>query len=268
MAFPGTRPERTVPNRARRIRDELGKGQEILRQKSLQLVAETGSDQRAVVFIPDVAIKLVDVKLVFEELNIGGEGVGSFDLLAPAAYDEAAGDTNKLVNQMLGYDLDQYVVSTNMKVGAYTLAATGAGDGYAHPVVVSSSQVGGVDDTMGTIEVVGTDQYGHAQTESIIPLNGSAVLGVKNFLTITSLTGVGWVRNAGAGSEDTIVIGYFDPVNDQVVHAPLTLLAGNIPAMQPIIASFVVQGGGAGTVEIILSYILADGAHSFVSREG
>lgn len=95
----------------------------------------------------------------------------------------------------------------NMKLGAYTLTNTifpGGGIGY---VTATSTQVGGVDDTMGTVDVVGTDIDGTPASESIIPLNGSTVAGLLLFKTITSMTGAGWTRDAGAGSEDTIVLG-------------------------------------------------------------
>jgi len=106
-----------------------------------------------------------------------------------------------------------FKTSGNMKLGAYTLTSSifpGGGVGY---VTVTSAQVGGVNDTMGTIDVVGTDIDDGAISESIIPLNGSTVSGLLLFKTITSMTGAGWARDAGAGTEDTIVLGCSTVVN-------------------------------------------------------
>jgi hypothetical protein len=95
----------------------------------------------------------------------------------------------------------------NMQLGAYALINTkfpGGGVGY---VTATSTQVGGFDDTMGTLDIVGTDIDDAPATESIIPLNGSTVVGTQLFKTITSITGAGWTRDGAGGSEDTIVIG-------------------------------------------------------------
>lgn len=97
-------------------------------------------------------------------------------------------------------DVDKVVTSTNMKVGAYTIAAQPA-----NPVniTVSHTQVGGVTDTLGTITIVGT-RLGQAVTEVITPLDGTTASGAKLFDAITSATGAGWVIDT---TEDTITIG-------------------------------------------------------------
>jgi hypothetical protein len=98
---------------------------------------------------------------------------------------------------------NRYVTSTNMKVGAYTLANTtpvwsGAGlVTVTHTTVVTT-------DTLGTITVVGVDLSGTTRTESITPIADSVATGTIPFRTITSITGVGWVI---AGSNDTLVCG-------------------------------------------------------------
>jgi len=69
---------------------------------------------------------------------------------------------------------------------------------------VTSTQVGGVDDTLGTVVFVGTDLLGQAVTETLTPVNGSTVTGTAIFRTVTSVTGVGWVINTG---NDTLVCG-------------------------------------------------------------
>lgn len=99
---------------------------------------------------------------------------------------------------------NRYVVSTNMIVGAYTLAATTPVWQGGALVTITHTQVGGVTDTLGTITVVGVDIAGNVRTESITPLNGTVATGLIPFRTITSITGVGWVINTG---NDTIVAG-------------------------------------------------------------
>jgi len=93
------------------------------------------------------------------------------------------------------------VTTTNMKVGAYTVAAQPKG---SHIVTVTHTRVG-TKDTLGVIRVVGTDSYGNAITEDITPLDNTIAYGTLGFETITSITGVGWVI---AGSDnDTLVVG-------------------------------------------------------------
>jgi hypothetical protein len=98
---------------------------------------------------------------------------------------------------------NRYVTSTNMKVGAYTLANTtpvwsGAGlVTITHTTVVTT-------DTLGTVVVVGVDLAGQTRTETLTPVADSTVTGTIPLRTITSITGVGWVI---AGSNDTIVAG-------------------------------------------------------------
>lgn len=96
---------------------------------------------------------------------------------------------------------DYVVASTNMKVGAYTLAH--ATLDVARNVVVTSTAAGAAD-TQGTVTVVGTNILGAPITEVITPSTAAPVAGLKAFKTITSVTGAGWVINAG---NDTIVVG-------------------------------------------------------------
>ena len=102
---------------------------------------------------------------------------------------------------------DGYVASTNMIVGAYTLALTAPTDGHAHGVSLERTVVGAAD-TPGTVVVVGTDLAGDALTETIIPgAHATPVYGARAFATVTSITGVGWVISE---ANDTIVVGWFD----------------------------------------------------------
>jgi hypothetical protein len=99
---------------------------------------------------------------------------------------------------------NRYVTSTNMKVGAYTLANTTPVWSGAALVTVTHTEVGGGVDTLGTIVVVGVDLSGTTRTDTITPLNGTVATGTIPFRTITSVTGVGWVIGTG---NDTIVVG-------------------------------------------------------------
>jgi len=99
-------------------------------------------------------------------------------------------------------DTDRIVATTNMKVGAYDLAA----QPYCPSLITVTTTASGTADTQGTITVVGTDIFDVAQTDVIIPVAGSTVSGVKYFKKVTSVTGAGWVIDAGAGN-DTIVVG-------------------------------------------------------------
>lgn len=99
---------------------------------------------------------------------------------------------------------NQFVTSTNMKVGAYTLANSGAmpTEG-ARKITVTHTAVTG-NDTLGTIEVAGYDLAGQAITETITPAAGTVATGTKWFRSVTSVTGAGWVINSG---NDTITVG-------------------------------------------------------------
>lgn len=99
---------------------------------------------------------------------------------------------------------NRFVTSTNMKVGAYTIANASPVWSGGCLVTVTHTQVGGVTDTLGTIVVVGTSLTGQALTETITPLESTVATGTKIFRTVTSVTGVGWVIDT---TEDTIVVG-------------------------------------------------------------
>lgn len=100
-------------------------------------------------------------------------------------------------------DDDLIVTTTNMKVGTYTIAAQ---PDVPRNITVSVTAVGTAD-TMGTIDFVGTNIDDEAITETITPIAGSTVAGVKAFKSVTSATGVGWVIDGVEGTEDTITIG-------------------------------------------------------------
>lgn len=101
---------------------------------------------------------------------------------------------------------NRFVASTNMKVGAYTVAnASPAWSGGC--LVTCAATAVDTADTMGTLVVVGTDLNGQAISETLTPVAGSTVTGTKIFRTVTSVTGAGWVIDAVESSNDTIVVG-------------------------------------------------------------
>jgi hypothetical protein len=98
---------------------------------------------------------------------------------------------------------NRFVVSANMKVGAYTIAnaspvwAGGCFVTCAHVTVTGT-------DTLGTVALVGTDLAGNVISETLTPVADSTVTSTKIYRTVTSLTGAGWVINTG---NDTIQFG-------------------------------------------------------------
>jgi hypothetical protein len=122
-------------------------------------------------------------------------------------------------------DVDWYVASADMKVGAYTLAHT-APDCGARNVTVTQTATD-TEDTNGTIVVVGTDLAGNAITETITPNAGATVAGAKAFATITSITGAGWVIDGVEKTKDKITVGFGDLIGlpDKLVDTAQVLAA-------------------------------------------
>ena len=103
---------------------------------------------------------------------------------------------------------DRFFADAAMHNGAYAVANGGAmpTEGARHITCVVT-QIG-ADDTMGTLTVVGRNLAGETITEILIPLaTGAPLTGAKWFRSVTSIMGATWARDAGAGSEDTIIIG-------------------------------------------------------------
>ena len=103
-------------------------------------------------------------------------------------------------------DVDRVVTTTDMIVGAYTVANASAAGGVALNVTVTVTQVI-EDDTEGTLDIVGTDIDDQVITEELTPVANSTVQGTQAFKTVDHVTGVGWVIS-GADSEDQITFGY------------------------------------------------------------
>jgi hypothetical protein len=101
---------------------------------------------------------------------------------------------------------NRIVTSTDMKVGAYTIAnASPVWSGGA--LITVGVTAGDTADTMGTVVIVGKGLHGEALTETLTPVAGSTVTGTKFFRSVTSATGVDWVVDAVESTADDIVIG-------------------------------------------------------------
>lgn len=115
-------------------------------------------------------------------------------------------------------DVARIVVSTDMIVGAYTVANASAAGGVALNVTVTNTVVDAAD-TMGTIDIVGTDIDDQVLLETIIPAADATVQGTQAFKTVTSVTGVDWVIDS-VNDEDQIEVGFGELIGlpDYMVH--------------------------------------------------
>jgi hypothetical protein len=95
--------------------------------------------------------------------------------------------------------IDYVVASTNMKVGAYTIAHQPTEASRISFTVTTVATA----DTLGTIALVGTSD-GATVTETITPLANSRVWSSRVYTAITSITGSSWVTGSTA---DTIKVG-------------------------------------------------------------
>lgn len=99
---------------------------------------------------------------------------------------------------------NRFVTSTNMIVGAYTIAnASPVWQGGCFVTITHTTVAAGTD-TLGTITLVGLGLDRQVQTEVITPVADSVATSTKIYRSVTSLTGAGWVI---AGGNDTIVAG-------------------------------------------------------------
>lgn len=103
---------------------------------------------------------------------------------------------------------NRFVTSTNMKVGAYTVANSGAMPAAGARRITVAQTVATGADTSGTVTVVGKDLSGQTITEVITPVGDTPVTGSLWFASVTSVTGAGWVITGG---NDTIIVGCTGP---------------------------------------------------------
>ena len=98
MAFPATRRRRALYDTAKRVRDELGKAQEMLRHSNPVRAATINGEVRCTCLIPSVPIRIVDVRIIGESLA----GLDDINLIAPALYDDAPAAANRLITEITG----------------------------------------------------------------------------------------------------------------------------------------------------------------------
>lgn len=90
--------------------------------------------------------------------------------------------------------------SVNMKNGTYSIENQ---PDVTRPITVTVTQTNTAD-TLGTITIVGINQLGDSQEETITPSYGR-VQTLKSFTNILSITGAGWTQ--GGATPDTITFG-------------------------------------------------------------
>lgn len=137
---------------------------------------------------------------------------------------------------------NRFVTSTNMKVGAYTIANASPVWSRGCLVTITHTTVAGTD-TLGTITIVGTDLNGGTITEILTPVADSVATSSNIFRSVTSATGAGWVATSTA---DTIVIGCAAGNYAAATGGVL----GGILVNNTVAAAIVVSGGG-GTIATI-----------------
>jgi len=139
MAYPATKRQRALYETAKRVRDELGKGQELLRHTAPIRMTPINGEVRSLAGIFPVPVRLVDVRLMGEGANLT-----SIDLLAPAAYDSAAAAGNQLMTQVVVAPADNFVEYGVLLTLANRVEAE-------QPIIISVIAGGGF---AGTVEVV------------------------------------------------------------------------------------------------------------------
>lgn len=128
MAFPGAVPQRTLYNTAKRVRDELGKGQEVLRQFRSDMVVfpATATRVEELVGLPDVDIKVVGISIVTTDVAVAGAS-NTVDVKAGAtAFNTAPAAGNRLMNALATADLPVNVVVQGVLTGNATLVRAGS----------------------------------------------------------------------------------------------------------------------------------------------
>ncbi|MFN8631199.1 MAG: hypothetical protein U0838_13050 [Chloroflexota bacterium] len=149
---------------------------------------------------------------------------------------------------------NQFVTSTNMVNGAYTVANGGAmpGEGARQVTVTHTANTG--NDTLGTITVAGTSLSGDAISEAITPTAGGTATGAKWFATVTSVTGAGW---AASGGNDTVTVG----CGARVVVAEGAGVLDRV-VVGTTAAGAVTLKDSAGTIAVLKSSV-AEGSYAF-----
>jgi len=135
-------------------------------------------------------------------------------------------------------DDDLIVVSTNMKVGSYTVAAQ---PDIPRNITVTAT-AGATADTLGNVTISGTNYDDEEISEIITPVAGSAIAGTKAFKSVTTVVGAGWVIDAVEGTNDTIKVGIGNELGlplmlDSAVEIMMGILGTTITATNPTVSN-------------------------------
>ena len=164
---------------------------------------------------------------------------------------------------ILPVDDNLIVTVASMKVGTYTVAAQPL---MPCRITLTHTVVETVD-TLGTVVILGTLPDTTVVQETLIPVADTEVSTVNEFATITSITGAGWVIDAGVGTADTIIVGmgvvipssyYFEAITNRIVASTNMKVGAYTIAAQPYVPAKItvttVANGTAdtmGTVTIV-----------------
>lgn len=152
---------------------------------------------------------------------------------------------------------NRLVASTNMKVGAYTVANSGLAVWQGGFLVTCAMTAVNTADTPGTIVFVGKDLHGQAITETLTPIAGTPVTGTKVFKSVTSITGAGWAIDGVEAGNDTIVCGVAAGSYAAVGGGTLRSIVVNTTA-----AAAVTVSDASGTIATLKASI-AEGVYTF-----
>ena len=118
------------------------------------------------------------------------------------------------------------VAEVDMKVGDYTIAAQ---PGTARKLTVTHAKQDELD-TLGTIEITGTNMLDEVITEVIVPEEDDVVITEKIFKSVTKVEGKGWVIDGVTGTADKIKVGIDDmlgiPIKLESTHQILFAMLG------------------------------------------
>lgn len=98
MAYPAARRQRVLYSTAKRVVDELGKAQEILRTTNLVKATLINGEVRCVCLVPTVPIRIVDVRILGNLIA----GLDDINLIAPTTYGAAPAAGNRLITEITG----------------------------------------------------------------------------------------------------------------------------------------------------------------------
>lgn len=142
-----------------------------------------------------------------EQIDLSVNKTASLSVTAPQINNcvDKSAHTSRLYNlgAPIVADDDRIIVSADMKIGDYEIAAQ---PDVPRNVTVTVTTTG-TTDTLGTITVTGTNYADEVISEEITLEAGSTVAGIKAFKKITSITGAGWVIDEVEGTADKITVG-------------------------------------------------------------